>query len=224
MKRMVFAGSFLLAAGALAGSAVAADLNRHYPQQPYVKAPIYSPMFTWTGFYLGLNGGGGWGHSVWDRTGDLDLSGGVIGGTAGFNWQMNQVVFGIEGDVDWSGVSGTTSTLCPAGCTTRNDWLGTVRGRLGYAFDRFLPYVTGGLAVGDIRATTPGFAGASQNNLGWTVGLGVEAAIAGNWSAKAEYLHVDLSNFNCGFSCGLVAPDNVSLREDLVRGGVNYRF
>jgi outer membrane immunogenic protein len=192
--------------------------------QPYVKAPPYNPIYTWTGFYLGVNGGGGWGRSIWDRTGNLDLSGGVIGGTAGFNWQTGQVVLGIEGDVDWSGVSGSTSTFCFAGCATRNDWLGTVRGRVGYAWDRFLPYLTGGLAVGDINATTPGFSGATQTNLGWTVGAGVEPAIVGNWSAKAEYLHVDLGNFNCGLSCGLVTPDNVSFSANLLRGGVNYRF
>jgi outer membrane immunogenic protein len=223
MKHMVFAGLVLLATGAVAGSATAADLGRQY-QQPYVKAPIYNPVFTWTGFYLGLNGGGGWGQSSWDRTGTFDLSGGVIGGTVGFNWQTGQLVLGIEGDADWSGVSGTTSTLCPVGCTTRNDWLGTVRGRVGYAFDRFLPYVTGGLAAGDIRATTPGFAGATQTNLGWTIGAGMEVVIAGNWSAKAEYLHVDLGSFNCGLACGLVTPDNVSFRANLARGGVNYKF
>jgi outer membrane immunogenic protein len=223
MKHMVFAGLVLLATGAVAGSATAADLGRQY-QQPYVKAPIYNPVFTWTGFYLGLNGGGGWGQSSWDRTGSFDLSGGVIGGTVGFNWQTGQVVLGIEGDADWSGMSGTTSTLCPVGCTTRNDWLGTVRGRVGYAFDRFLPYVTGGLSAGDIRATTPGFAGATQTNLGWTIGAGMEVAIAGNWSAKAEYLHVDLGSFSCGLACGLVTPDNVSFRANLLRGGVNYKF
>jgi outer membrane immunogenic protein len=223
MKRLGLAGLVLLASGVLAGTAAAADLTPHY-QQPFVKAPAYNPIYTWTGFYIGLNGGGGWGRSSWDRTGDFDVSGGVIGGTAGFNWQTGQVVFGIEGDVDWSGVSGSTTTLCPAGCTTKNDWLGTARGRLGYAFDRFLPYITGGLAFGDIRATTPGFAGATQTNLGWTVGAGLEVAIAGNWSAKAEYLHVGLGSFNCGLACGLVRPDNVSLRAELLRGGVNYRF
>jgi len=224
MKPMIFMGLVALAAGAMAGTAAAADLRPRYPQQPYVKAPLYNPVFSWTGFYLGLNGGGGWGRSSWDRTGDLDLSGGVIGGTAGFNWQTGQVVFGIEGDVDWSGVSGTSSAFCPGGCTTRNDWLGTARGRLGYSFDRFLPYVTGGLAAGDIRTSTLGFAGATQTNLGWTLGAGMEVAIVGNWSAKAEYLHVDLGNFNCGFACGPFTPDTVSLREDLLRGGVNYRF
>jgi outer membrane immunogenic protein len=223
MKHMVLAGLVLLATGAVAGSASAADLGRQY-QQPYVKAPIYNPMFTWTGFYLGVNGGGGWGRSSWDRTGNFNLSGGVIGGTAGFNWQTGQVVLGIEGDVDWSGVTGTTMTLCPAGCVTRNDWLGTARGRVGYAFDRFLPYVTGGLAVGDIKASTPGFAGATQTNLGWTIGAGMEVAIVGNWSAKAEYLHVDLGSFNCALSCGLVTPDNVSFKAELMRGGVNYKF
>jgi outer membrane immunogenic protein len=222
MKRTIFAGLGLLA---LAGSAAAADMTPRYPQQqPYLQGPLYSPAFTWTGFYLGLNGGGGWGTSRWDRTGDFDLSGGVIGGTAGFNWQTGQVVIGIEGDADWSGVSGTTTPLCPAGCATRNDWLGTVRGRLGYSFDRFLPYITGGVAAGDIRTITPGFAGATQTNLGWALGAGVEVAIAGNWSAKAEYLHVDLGSFNCALSCGLVTPDNVSFRANLLRGGVNYRF
>jgi outer membrane immunogenic protein len=225
MKRMIFAGLGLLACGAFAGSAAAADMSPRYPQQqPYLKAPMYAPAFSWTGFYLGVNGGGGWGTSNWDRTGNLDLSGGVIGGTAGFNWQMGQVVLGVEGDADWSGVSGTTSTFCPAGCATRNDWLGTVRGRVGYSFDRFLPYLTGGLAAGDIKATTPGFAGATQTNLGWALGAGVEAAIVANWSAKIEYLHVDLGSFNCALSCGLVSPDNVSFKADLVRGGVNYRF
>jgi outer membrane immunogenic protein len=87
-----------------------------------------------------------------------------------------------------------------------------------------MPFVTGGLAVGDIRATAPGFAGASQTNAGWTVGGGLEFALSNNWTAKAEYLHVDLGNMNCGFSCGAPAGNNVSVREDVVRGGLNYRF
>jgi outer membrane immunogenic protein len=224
MKRTVFGGIAAIALGAaLAGPAAAADLSNRY--QPIAKAPAYAPpLYSWTGFYLGLNGGGGWGRSKWDRADTPSLSGGVIGGTAGYNWQMGQVVLGAEGDLDWSGLKGTTNTACPAGCTTSNTWLGTVRGRLGYAFDRFLPYVTGGLAVGDIRAATPGFAGAAQTNAGWTLGGGVEFAIAGGFSAKAEYLHVDLGNFNCGLSCGVTATDNVSFSADLLRGGLNYRF
>jgi outer membrane immunogenic protein len=206
-----------------AGSAFAADLS----VAPLYKAPpVVAPTaYNWSGFYVGANGGGGWGTSNWDSTGSFNLSGGVIGGTAGVNWQLGHAVLGLEGDVDWSNLKGsTTSALCPAGCTTSNDWLATVRGRAGYAFDRFLPYVTGGLAVGDVKASTPAFAGATQTNAGWTAGGGVELALTNNWTAKAEYLHVDLGNMNCGFSCGVVANNNVSLKSDMVRGGVNFRF
>ena len=221
MKHMVLAGIVLLATGAVAGSATAADLGRQY-QQPYVKAPIYNPMFTWTGFYLGVNGGGGWGQSSWDRTGNFNLSGGVIGGTAGFNWQTGQVVLGIEGDIDWSGVTGTTATLCPAGCVTRNDWLGTARGRVGYAFDRFLPYVTGGLAVGDVKGaiTSPPVTILSGTNAqaGWALGAGIEYAFTPSLSAKAEYLYVDLG------SSTPVPGDSVELKSHVVRGGLNWRF
>jgi opacity protein-like surface antigen len=110
------------------------------------------------------------------------------------------------------------------GCSTSDTWLSTVRGRAGYAFGGILPYVTGGLAVGDIRAATPGFAGASDTNAGWTAGGGIEFALPGNWSAKAEYLHVDLGRFNCGLDCGLATTDNVSMHDNVFRAGVNYRF
>jgi outer membrane immunogenic protein len=206
-----------------AGSVFAADLS----VAPLYKAPpVVAPTaYNWSGFYVGANGGGGWGTSNWDSAGGFNLSGGVIGGTAGVNWQLGHAVLGLEGDVDWSNLKGSsTSTLCPAGCTTSNDWLATVRGRAGYAFDRFLPYVTGGLAVGDVKASTPAFSVATQTNAGWTAGGGVELALTNNWTAKAEYLHVDLGNMNCGFSCGVVANNNVSLKSDLVRGGVNFRF
>jgi outer membrane immunogenic protein len=100
-----------------------------------------------------------------------------------------------------------------------------VRGRLGYAADRFMPYVTGGAAFGDIRASTPGFSQASANNAGWTLGGGLEAALVGNWTAKVEYLYVDLGSFNCGLNCGAgLTTDNVSFHANLLRGGVNYKF
>ena len=195
-------------------------------------APLYkaqpsqvSQAYDWTGLYIGVNGGGGWGRSRWDASGiSNNLSGGLVGGTAGYNWQFGRTVLGIEGDLDWARLQGTgNSALCPAGCTTSDTWLSTVRGRLGYSFDRVMPYVTGGLAMGDIRATTPGFAGASNTNAGWTIGGGVEVALPGNWSAKAEYLHVDLGQFSCGANCGLPG-DNVSMHDNIVRAGVNYRF
>jgi len=222
MKRSV-AGCLGFGLAVAAQSAYAADLS----VAPLYKAPPsqVTQVYDWTGFYLGVNGGGGWGHSGWrDVSTGVDLSGGQVGGTAGYNWQIGRTVVGLEGDLDWSGLKGTnTSAGCPAGCSTSDSWLGTVRGRVGYVFDRFLPYVTGGLAVGDIKAATPGFPGATNTNTGWTVGGGVEVSLPGNWSAKAEYLHVDLGSFDCGAACGLPS-DTVSMHENLVRAGVNYRF
>ena len=95
-----------------------------------------------------------------------------------------------------------------------------MRGRVGYSFDRVMPYVTGGLAVGDIHAAAPGLPGGTNTNAGWTVGGGVEFALPGNWSAKAEYLHVDLGNFNCGTNCGGTPNENVSMRDNVFRAGV----
>jgi outer membrane immunogenic protein len=219
-----FAGCFAVGALLAAPRAGAADLSL----APLYKAPPaqVTQAYNWTGFYFGANGGGGWGHSFWSAqpTG-VGLSGGQVGGTAGYNWQIGRAVLGIEGDIDWSGLQGTgTSAACPLGCTTSDSWLSTVRGRVGYAFDRFLPYVTGGLAVGDIHAATPGLVGGTSSNAGWTIGAGLEVALPGNWSAKAEYLHVDLGNFNCGTGCGVAPTDNVSLHQNIFRAGVDYHF
>jgi outer membrane immunogenic protein len=215
---------FALGVLAAAPGAEAADLSL----APLYKAPPseVTQAYNWTGFYLGVNGGGGWGHSWWDANATrADLSGGQVGGTAGYNLQLGRTVFGVESDLDWSNLKGTaTSALCAAGCSTSDTWLGTVRGRVGYAFGGILPYVTGGLAVGDIRASTPGFAGASSTNAGWTLGGGLEIALPGNWTAKAEYLHVDLGRFNCGTGCGVAPTDNVSMHDDLVRAGFDYHF
>ncbi len=222
MKRLFVAGVALIA---LAGTAAAADLPPG--PGPYYKAPMYGPPpFTWTGLYVGVNGGGGFGNSAWDTTSSFSTTGGVVGGTVGYNYQFGRVVVGAEGDIDWSGIKGTTSTgACAAGCTTSDSWLSTVRARLGYSADRFLPYVTGGGAFGNINASTPGLAGGTSTNAGWTVGAGLEFAIAGHWSAKAEYLYVDLGKFNCGASCAAgVTSDNVSFTTSLVRAGINYRF
>ena len=133
-------------------------------------------------------------------------------------------MFGLEGDIDWSGLNGTNTTAgCPGGCSTSDTWLSTARGRIGYSFDRVMPYVTGGLAVGDIRAATPGLAGGSATNAGWTLGGGLEVALPGNWTAKAEYLRVDLGSFNCT-GCSLVPGDSVSMQQNVVRAGVSYHF
>ncbi len=221
MKRVILASMML---AALAGGAAAADLPPGPAVQPYYKAPAYGPAFNWSGFYIGVNGGGAWGRSDWSTAGGFDLSGGEVGGTAGFNYQAGAVVFGVEGDIDWARIDGTSTAACAFGCTTSDSWLATVRGRLGYAADRFMPYVTGGLALGDIRANTPFFAGNNATNAGWTIGAGLEFAFAPHWSAKAEYLYVDLGNFNCGLGCGFVTTNNVSFRTNLLRAGINYHF
>ena len=219
MNRVAVACVGLLALAG--GSAAAADLPRYY--QP---GPVYNPIYTWTGFYIGINGGGAWGRSQWDGLDTFDVSGGLIGGTVGYNWQFGQALIGAEGDIDWSDIKGTTTVLCPGGCETRNKWLATVRGRLGYAFDRFLPYFTGGLALGDINATlpVPVLPGGSVSSAGWTVGAGLEVGLVSNVSLKAEYLYVDLGTFNCGLNCGLPPGGNVSFTTNIFRGGANLRF
>jgi outer membrane immunogenic protein len=207
---------------AFAGVAAAADLP---PRAPiYYKAPLLPPPYTWSGFYVGVNGGGAWGTSSWDSTGGRNITGGLVGGTIGYNYQAGPAVFGVEGDIDWTNISGKTTANCPTGCQTSDTWLSTARGRLGYAADRFMPFITGGAAFGDIRATQPGFSGGSTVNPGWTIGGGLEFALIGNWTGKAEYLYVDLGKFNCGAGCGGFVSNNVSFTTNLLRVGLNYRF
>jgi outer membrane immunogenic protein len=221
MKRILLASVGLLA---MASMANAADL----PRQMVTKAPAYvAPYYNWTGFYLGINGGGGWGGSSWDSTGNIDLSGGMIGGTVGYNWQMGAWVLGLEGDVDWASIKGTTNVpgCFAGGCTTENTWLGTARGRVGYAFDRFMPYVTGGAAFGGVDANHAGFTGQSSTQVGWVAGVGLEFAVINNVTAKVEYLHYDLGSFTCGLNCGNgFVNDTVSFNADVIRGGLNLRF
>ncbi len=220
MRRVLFSTISVLAL--TASGAFAADIPR--PAPSYKAPAVYAPVFTWTGFYLGINGGYGWGKADWDFGGNANPDGGMIGGTIGYNWQTGPWVLGLEGDVDWSNLRGSfTNIACPLGCETRNSWLATVRGRLGYAFDRVMPYVTGGLAVGDIRTTVGGFAGERQTNAGFAVGAGIEGAITNNFTAKVEYLFVDLGDANCSvLSCGLAT--NVDFHAHVVRGGLNYKF
>jgi outer membrane immunogenic protein len=131
-------------------------------------------------------------------------------------------VFGVEGDLDWSGIKGSSS--CGGfSCETKNDWLGTFRGRVGYAFNRVMPYVTGGLAVGNVKATSP-FGSSDETRAGWTLGGGIEANIVGPWSAKIEYLYADLGKTNCS-TCGVATTaTDVNFHTNIVRAGVNYHF
>lgn len=204
-----------------ANAANAADL----PRGPY-KAPAYvAPAYAnWTGFYAGINAGYGFGKSNWDFPAVSPSPKGFVGGvTLGYNLQTGLWLWGLEGDIDYSGMKGSSD--CPGGsCETKNSWLGTARGRFGYAgWNNFLPYLTGGAAFGDIKATAPSGASATKTKVGWTVGGGLEYAMWSNWSVKAEYLYVDLGKFDCGLTCG-AASDNVSFKANIVRAGVNYRF
>jgi len=224
MKRFVFACAGAVALAGLAGAADAADLSRPM----YTKAPpMAAPYYNWTGFYIGINGGGGWGSSSWDSTGSFDTSGGLVGGTIGYNWQTGPWVLGLEGDIDWANIKGTTNVpgCVGGGCSSENTWLGTTRGRVGYAFDRWMPYVTGGVAFGDVDATHSGATGQSSTQVGWTAGAGFEFAVVNNVTAKVEYLHYDLGSFQCGLNCGNgFVNDNVNFNANVVRGGVNLRF
>ena len=190
-----------------------------------------SPGYLWTGFYLGINGGGGWGKSRHDfeaagtTTGDFRISGSTAGGTLGANLQAGGLLLGVEGDMNWSDIGNSDS--CPNPnftCRTRNKWLATARGRVGYAVDRFLPYITAGAAFGQIRASISDFGSTRKTETGFALGSGVEAGIVGGLSAKLEYLYVDLGKFNCGFSCTATGVDDVKFKTHLVRVGLNYRF
>jgi iron complex outermembrane recepter protein len=201
-----------------------------------------SPSVNWTGIYLGFNGGFTFGASSWTdsvtggSTGNFGTSGFVFGGTVGANYQVGSLVFGVEADGDWADANGfgtfTATSLCAGGCLTTSTWLSTVRGRAGYAFDRFLVYGTGGAAFGNVRANFSNDPVTSSIEAGWTVGAGVEVALARNWSAKGEYLFVNLADGSCTTNCAIadtsgppVIPNvAVKFNESIVRGGVNYRF
>ena len=227
-----------VAASALAAPALAADLPP--PAAPPPRAPVAyipaAPAFTWTGFYIGLNAGYGFGQSNWTSpmgsSGYFNVDGPLAGGTIGGNYQIGQIVVGAEGDFDWQNVKGTlvggNCTLpgaIPASCRSASNWVGTFRGRIGYAFDRVLLYATGGGAFANIQASLNSLPWASSTELGWSSGVGVEVAMTDNWTAKAEYLAVGFEHASCGLAnCFAAPPVSVIFYESMVRGGVNYKF
>ena len=218
-SKLIRAGLALAALVAVPLSAQAADLPA-----PSYKAPAYvgPAAATWSGFYVGVNVGYGFGTSNWDVPAvATDPKGVLAGGTIGYNLQTGSWVWGLEGDFDWSNMKGTAGCAGPD-CETRLSWLGTARGRIGYGgWSSMMPYITGGAAYGNVKATR--FGDSSATRLGWTVGAGLEYALWSNWSVKLEYLYADLGSFDCGLTCG--APvDNVTFKSHIVRTGLNYRF
>ncbi|MGN6750575.1 MAG: outer membrane protein [Xanthobacteraceae bacterium] len=200
-------------------------------------------------------------------TGNFNVNGGMVGVTAGVSGQWGPWVLGAEGDFDWQGVKGTsnspfctsliTSTVpipipptpavgIPAGlsCKTASTWLGTFRGRAGYAWDRVLVFGTAGIAGANVQTGLNGLPPQTNFDFGWTAGAGLEWAFADHWTFKVEYLFVDLGNVSCnhGYSCGYDAPatttggpnptitpvvnsnSTVKLNENLIRVGVNFKW
>jgi outer membrane immunogenic protein len=230
MKKTFWAsvGSVLLC---LVNPAFSADMPIAHMPVKGAPPPFLAPFYNWTGFYVGINGGYGFGTSRWNGRGggttdDFDIDSFLIGGTIGYNYQMGSIVWGLEGDFDWSDINIKGSTrrgACPGTCTTTNQWLGTARFRLGYAFDGWLPFVTAGGAFGDIKATSS-LGSTNSTEFGWTLGGGVEWAFLYNWTGKVEYLYVDLADGQCSGRCAGGPPFNVRFNTHLVRAGVNYRF
>lgn len=250
MTRYLIAAALISLA---AGPALAADLPQ--PAPPPAQAPAaYAPapaVYDWSGFYFGVNGGYGFGNTDWSdpnnasglgSTGNFNLSGYVAGGTLGVNFQTGAFVFGLEGDFGASGLDGKSSSAycgsnlgfaATAQCETKNTWLSTVRGRLGFAADRVLFYGTAGGAFGNIEA---GAGGSFQTStkVGWAAGAGLEAAFADNWTARIEYLFVDLQNSTCNTAtaCGndvvnntlVAASQTVKFDASLIRVGLDYKF
>ncbi len=176
---------------------------------PYtVNQPLNS--YSWAGPYLGGNLGYDWGTVGNNPTKPSGFRAACRPATTG---SSGSAVFGVEGDIQ---ATGADDTFAP--WKFSNPWFGTVRGRVGYAFNNVLFYGTGGLAFGELRGETFGLS-ETHTNAGWTAGVGAEFGLAPNWSAKIEYLYVDLADSNftiTGVSNGY--------QFGLVRAGVNYHF
>ncbi|QRM31483.1 outer membrane protein [Microvirga sp. VF16] len=208
MKKILLSSVALLG---LATGAMAADLPSRRAPAPVIAAV---PVFTWTGFYVGVNAGYGWNTNDSITIGgvrfDIDDEGGFVGGAqAGYNYQIGSFVVGLEGDIQYADFGGDDDLILADGTVVgfdRSDWFGTVRARAGVAFDRALIYATGGFAFAD-------------DATGWTVGGGLEYAFTNNLSAKVEGLYVNLDQ-----------DDNSILGFDddaefgVIRAGLNYRF
>ncbi|MCK0196697.1 porin family protein [Ancylobacter sp. 6x-1] len=214
MKNFLYSG---VAAVALLSAvpAMAADLSQPYPVKAPVVAPL--PVFSWTGFYLGANAGYAWGSGNKGLNElDVDPSGWLAGGQVGFNYQFgNNVVLGAEADLQGSDINDSNGFY---GVSSKLDYFGTVRARLGYAFDNVMPYVTGGFAYGHNKIDYLGW-DESKTHTGWTAGAGVEYAFNNNWTAKIEYLYVDLGD---EYYSNIDAKAGIN--SNIVRAGINYKF
>lgn len=211
----------LIALGLLATTSIAsaADL----PARTYTKAPIVSPAYNWTGFYIGAMGGYGWSDSQ-----GMDLKGGFAGGTLGYNWQGagSPWVFGIEAEGAWSDIGQTAGIVGLLTVGTKIEGFGSVSGRIGYAFDNVLVYGKGGVgfASNEVNVAVLGVNfNDSKTHVGYSVGAGVEVGFARNWSVKAEYLYAGYGSEDYFVStAGFLRSGDIEVQT--VKVGLNYRF
>lgn len=239
MKKLLLGAIGLVA---LSGSAMAADLGA----RPYkATAPYIAPIYDWTGFYIGANGGWGESRNCWGIVpvgaavipdGCVDRSGGMLGGQLGYRWQAGQFVFGLEAQGDWADLHAShVSILNPLFTTgVRVDGIGLFTGQIGYAWNAALLYLKGGAAVTssrfDITTTFGGVnvASASATRWGAAVGAGIEYGFAPNWSVGFEYDHLFMGDSNNSFS--VVNPllagaiNRISQDVDMATIRINYRF
>ena len=214
-----------------------------------VKAPPPPPVTSWTGFYLGINGG--WGAGTTNHTDEFGIttnnfrtSGGLLGVTYGGNWQTGQFVLGFEGDFDFANINGTLTTagpplgLCSVNggttCFTNLNTFATDRVRAGVDVNGWLLFGTAGVGFGQVNAGQNPcgntiFEGNSCNEvwqIGWVAGGGVEKMFAPHWSAKIEYLHYDFGTREAYTPALIGGGNTVSVLErgDIVRAGINYHF
>ena len=222
---------------AMLAPASAADLS----VAPIYKAPpLPAPVTTWTGSYIGVSGGGAWGSAVVrndntgaDQTPRVDLSGGIIGITSGFNVQNGNVVLGYEGDTSITNKKGSAVEFPPNSAfanEVKEHWLSTFRGRVGYSQNNWLLYATAGGALAQVENNITGPGGATSEkhwNWGWTAGGGVEVKFTPDWTAKVEYLYVglqDKSYFNPAPNVAFPNNQRLYVDDHIVRVGVNYKL
>lgn len=191
----------------------AADL----PVEPDVftpAAPYEDTTYNWSGAYLGAMLGYQWGDFDVQGLGDVEADGYVAGGYAGYNFQSGALVFGVEGDLAATDLSETS-----AGTTLESELTGSIRGRVGYAFDRILAYGTGGVAFADVTASD-GTVSDDNWHTGYVVGAGIEAAMTENILARVEYLYTDFGDE----TYNLTTATNADLSSHTVRAGIGYKF
>lgn len=214
--------------------ASAADMPIKAPRMPV------ATYYNWTGFYVGANGGYGWGTSAWrddpifgaSELGSHPITGGLVGGQLGYNLQVSNWLVGIEADLDWASIKGGHVDQFGSAINTKVTSLGTVTGRIGYAQSQALVYAKGGLAWGTFKYddfVTPGGALNGSNSsarTGWTAGGGFEYGFAANWSAKVEYNYMDFGTKRLAFAGGVGGAfvQDITDRIHVVKAGVNYRF